>query len=139
MLKKIFWTTLLFATVVYGITAQDGLVNMVDGIINSVEGLQSSAAGTEGESLVFRVVNDTGFTVKNVFVCKAGEKNWGKNYLTNNLSKGQHITINLGVPPDDAALYNVRIIDVDGDAYTKYNLEIKRRDRISIGIGDMEF
>ena len=71
------------------------------------------------------IKNETGFTVKAAFICKAGESNWGDNLLENPLREGDRTAISID-SFDRNSNYNIRVQDVDGDFYTRKNIELKK-------------
>ena len=140
--KKKSITLLLLLVFVFSAGSQEDvgrLLNIVDGILNTAEEKLSSPSGSQDmESLSFIIVNNTGFTIRSIFVCKVNESNWGSNVLFNPLYNGQNVSINLEVL-DSTARYNIRLIDVDGDSYSKYNIALNTRSRVRVGIDDFEF
>ena len=87
----------------------------------------------------FTIRNDTGFTARNVFVRKAGETGWGENILSQPLYNGRSIFVRLGESFDASSLYSIRMVDIDGDVYAKYNIRIQEQSRIRIIIDDLEY
>ena len=114
-------------------------LDMAEGVVSTLEGLPSSAGGeNESGSVTLTIINSTDYPVKNIFICKAGESDWGKNFLSNNLQKGQSTSITIEIPAG-RQLYNVRMIDIDGDKYTSYNLDVRNRSRVRITNDHLEF
>ena len=142
-MRKRSFVLLMFLWVVFTVRAQDEtarLLNIVDGILNSAEEkLAPPSSAAETVSVTFQIVNETGFTIKNILICRAGEKDWGSNYLSGTLLNKQRATINFNQPLDGTVLYNIRMIDDDGDRYSKYDVKLNNRSVIRIGISDFEF
>jgi len=99
-----------------------------------------SPAGSEADlpSLVV-VINETGFTVKNVFISRVNDDNWGNNFLVNLLYNKESVTINMNQTPEGNNLYKIRLVDVDGDFYTKTNITLRERTTIRMRISDFEW
>ncbi|MDR1588277.1 MAG: hypothetical protein LBS57_12540 [Treponema sp.] len=88
----------------------------------------------------FYILNNTGFTVKNIYVCPANSENWGANIFTGAyLYNGQSVHVMPDQFPDGTRSYNIRLVDVDGDRYSKYDVEISDHDTVRIGIDDFDF
>ena len=141
MLKKSTLGLLLFAAVtVFAIAQSDQFwLNMADGIVSTLEGIPSNSdRNEESVTVTLPIINDTGYTVKSIFICKDGESDWGENFLSAMLPMGRAATITIDVPAGKQ-LYSIRMIDIEGDKYTQKNIDIKRRNRVKIGVGDLEF
>jgi hypothetical protein len=133
---------LLFGAVCIANSQDDAgrLLNLVDGLLNTAEGrLAAPADSPAAESIAFSVVNNTGFTIRNIFVCKSGDDNWGDNMLATPLLHGQRVTLTVNQPSDGTSQFNIRLIDVDGDRYTRLNVNLRARSTVRIGIGDFDF
>ena len=143
MSKKNIALFVFLCCTAFTVRAQDEtarLLNIVDGILNSAEEkLAPPSASADTVSVTFQIVNETGFTVKSILICRADDKDWGDNYLSGALLNKQRITINFNQPLDGTVLYNIRMIDEDGDRYSKYNVKLNNRSTIRIGISDFEF
>jgi len=143
MLHKKSFALLLFLMVAFAAMSQEDTTrfwNRVDGLLNTAEErLGPSPRNANEESPFFSIVNNTGFVIREVFVRKAGETSWGRNLLVQPLYNGQNISVRLDRSFDQTALYSVRMVDIDGDIYAQYDLAIKERTVIRMGIGDFEW
>ena len=142
MLKKLTLGLLLLGVVSVLATAQNDQfwLNMADGIVTTLEGFPSNLGREEDDNVIITlpIINDTGYTVKSIFICKDGESDWGENLLPAILPKGRPIIVTLEVAAGKQ-LYNIRMIDIEGDKYTRKNIDIKRRNRVTIREEDVEF
>ena len=100
------------------------------------EGRAASPDSTDAPS--FTIVNNTGFTIRNVFVSRAGNSDWGGNLLGSPLPSGQNASISMGHPLDGTTLYNIRLVDVDGDRFAKNNITLMSRSRVRVEISDFD-
>jgi hypothetical protein len=141
--KNVFFVLLISAS--FAAFPQDNttrFLNLLDDVLTAAveAGKTTPASGQAKEqNLSFSLINNTGYTVTNIFICMAGTDNWGNNILAAPLYNNQTIAINLALPLDEAGLYNIRMVDIDGDCYSKYNTKIGAYSSIKIGIGDLDF
>lgn len=120
--------------------ANRSLWNTIDGVLSTVEDrLAPPPRDTSEESPSFTIVNLTSFTAREIFIRRAGETGWGRNLLDQPLHHRRNISVGLDRLPDPNALYDVRLVDTDGDVYAQYGLAIRDRTVIRIGIGDLEY
>ena len=130
---------LLLLGVACTVSAQDDngrLLNMVDGILSTAE--ERLTRNPTGDFPTFTIINNTGFTIRTIYVCRSGSESWGSNVLNFPLYNGQNVSINMSQPLDGST-FNIRLIDVDGDLYSKYDVALKSRSVIRMGISDFEF
>jgi len=70
---------------------------------------------------VFLITNETGFTLKDLYVSTVDSEEWGKDLLKGNpLLNGETLTIPL--IQLESAIINIRGKDDEGDTYTVYNI-----------------
>ena len=84
----------------------------------------------------FTIQNNTTYVARRIFVRRAGNSDWGNNVLRERLSSGDSVTISLDHVPDGP--YSIRMVDVDGDTYSKNNIIISEGSTITIVIGDLD-
>jgi hypothetical protein len=122
-IKVVFLTLLLFTVITAN--SQEGQTESR----RRGEGRTRSLPRSEAESpekISIYIKNETGYTIKAVFICKAGENNWGDNLLENLLREGDRTTAISIDPFDSESKYDIHVQDVDGDFYTRRNIELKR-------------
>lgn len=143
MLKKNGFTLLLLVCAAFAAGSQEdtnSLWNRLDGLLNTAEErLSPPAAGAGVESPSFLIFNNTGYVVRSVFVRKTSDAAWGDNILPAPLYNGRSVVVSMDQSFDVTALYNIRMVDIDGDMYTKYGEKIGEHTTITIGIGDFEW
>ena len=143
MLKRKGIILLLFLVVAVTAHPQDEasrLLNRLDSFLSTAEErLATTPTGSVNESPNFFVVNNTGFTIRSIFVSRAENGIWGDNVLPHLLHNGQNASINPGLPLDGTTLYNIRLVDVDGDYFGQFNITLSPRTRVRIGIGDFQW
>jgi hypothetical protein len=81
-------------------------------------------------------LNKTGFTVKEVYVAHAQSEDWGSHVFQGHLYHGQTFLITLRAPLNNAEYYNSRVIDANGDHYSKYNVQISEYAVVEITIDE---
>ena len=77
-----------------------------------------TAASAQAQQVNLRIVNNTGYTIWYLYVSPSSSGSWGSDLLGNTvLPSGSefNLTVQNGVS------YDIRLIDEDGDSYTKYN------------------
>ena len=130
------------AFVLYSQDEASRLIELLSTTLNAAAeaGRASPANSSNPENPGFTVLNKTGFTVRNIFVCLAGVKEWGADIFSGGrLYSGESARITLNAPLSTANRYNIRLVDEDGDCYSKYNVEITEFAVIVITISDFEF
>ena len=135
LLKRISLVVIIGFGVMYAAGAQDGPNRQDPGKT------PSAPANADSEKISFSIQNDTGFTIKNIFVCRVDSSDWGNNVLVNPLYKqglyNKHSAlITIEKPKDSNTLYNIRLVDKDGDSYAKYNQKLSENITIKVGISD---
>jgi hypothetical protein len=86
----------------------------------------------------FYLLNKTGFTVKEVYVTQAQSDTWGANVFQGFLYSGQTVLITLRLPLSAADQYNIRLVDADGDHYSKYHVSITEYGMVEITINEYD-
>ena len=86
----------------------------------------------------FTIVNNTGYPIRDVFVRRA-DSDWAENTVVNTMHRGQRIIIRLDHALDGSQLYDIRLVERDGDGYAKYGLTLAANETVTIEVTDMEF
>ena len=77
------------------------------------------------------IVNNTGYSVQNIYISPTMAETWGQDRLTNqSLENGQSVTINLPHPLSITNEYDVLLNDSNGNAYEKFNVTVTANGRI---------
>ena len=85
---------------------------------------------------VFVVINETGFTLSNLYVSNMESEDWGKDLLKGNpLLNGESLTIPLAQL--ESMYLNVRGRDDEGDTYTVYGIDAEIED-IRINLNNID-
>jgi len=84
------------------------------------------------------IVNNTGYTIWYVYISPSTDSNWGPDRLgsTQTIRSGQSVTLN--IPDPTVTQYDIKVIDSDGDSYTKMNVRISANSRIVFTIDDFD-
>ena len=82
-----------------------------------------------------RIVNRTGFSVYYVYLSPSTDNGWGVDRLgADILTNGQ----TLYMPPLSGQLYDIRLVDVDGDTYTKYAVRLSSNQAVEFTFADID-
>jgi hypothetical protein len=84
------------------------------------------------------LTNKTGFILKEVYVTREEPGDWGANLFTGSLYNGQTVLITLKSPINAGEAYNIRVVDIDGDRYSKYGVQIAASGVVEITIGELD-
>ncbi|MDR3013097.1 MAG: hypothetical protein LBU70_07790 [Chitinispirillales bacterium] len=88
------------------------------------------------------ITNNTGYTIHHLYVIPITDDNWGTNWeddrLASNevLENGRSKTIHL--PLDFISNYDIRLIDENGNSYTKMNVLVTIGDLIEFVFDDID-
>lgn len=109
---------------------------------NKTTSTDNKSAGNEGGiTYSYDVVNNTGFTLVDVFVTPAETEHWGKDILPNDLFENGS-TIKVTIPPDygKTCLFDMKITDTQGGHITFTNIDICKIVKLQInGDGTFEY
>jgi len=73
---------------------------------------------------IVAIVNNTGFDCYEIYVKPASDQSWGSDLLGSEiLPNGETFRIRLTIPLGIADIYDIKIVDIDDDIYTKYRLQ----------------
>jgi hypothetical protein len=86
------------------------------------------------------IVNNTGYTVWYVYISQTASPEWGSDWLAANeiLNHGHAVTFNLQYPINVVNRYDIRLVDLDGDSYTKMNVLVTAGARIVFTFDDFD-
>jgi hypothetical protein len=112
------------------------LLNILDDVLSAAAELGNPIPPPKPDTPGFYLLNKTGFTVREVYIRPAHAADWGPGVFNGYLYKGQTALIPFEFPPGDEVRYHIRLVDVDGDFYSKYNIEIAEFSTIEMNISD---
>ena len=85
------------------------------------------------------IVNKTGYTVRYIYVRQTASDSWGGNVLgTPVLNTGYEVLVILPYPLDVATHYDIKLVDSDGDSYTKVDVLVTQNSGIVFIIDDID-
>lgn len=92
-----------------------------------------STDNSAGVTYSYDVVNNTGFTLVDVFVSPAETDHWGKDILPNDLFENGS-TIKVTIPPDygTTCMFDMKITDAEGGHITFTNIDICKLVKLKI-------
>jgi S1-C subfamily serine protease len=111
------------------------------------EGTQSAPSSTppgtaapSGGQASIRITNKTGYMIHYVQVSPSDSTTWGADRLGDDevLPNGQSISVRLSRPLNVMNTYDIRLIDSDGDTYSKMNVRLSQNQNIEFTIGDID-
>jgi hypothetical protein len=86
-----------------------------------------------------RIVNNTGYTVYYLYVSQTATDDWEEDVLGNDvLYNGQSVNVRLAYPLTVTNRYDIKMEDVDGDSYTKWNVLITPNATVEFTIRDLD-
>ena len=101
--------------------------------------IRPSTASNNSNLPTIRIINRTGYTVYYVYVSPNNSDYWEEDVLGSDvLRNGQSVTVRLPYPLSIRNRYDIRIIDLDGDTYTKWNVQITTNSSIEFTIRDID-
>jgi hypothetical protein len=105
--------------------------------VASPDGARYSAPAVNTELPQVRIVNNTGFLVYYMYVVASTAQYWGDDKLgRGTLSNGGSVSI--GLPSSNTNRYGIKLKDLDGDTYTKWNIPISNNQTITFTIQDLD-
>ncbi|HOB91136.1 MAG TPA: hypothetical protein PKM68_04080 [Bacillota bacterium] len=84
-----------------------------------------------------KIVNNTGYTIYHLYVSPATSSSWGDDLLGffGIIEDGEEYDTGI---PADATLYNIRLVDSDGDSYTQWDVDVSRSSTVQFTIWDID-
>jgi hypothetical protein len=114
------------------------ILNILDDVLSAAAELENPVSPPKPDAPGFYLLNKTGFTVREVYVRPDHAADWGSGVFNGYLYKGQTILVPFEFLPGDEARYHIRLVDVDGAVYSKYNVEISEYSTIEVSISDYD-
>jgi hypothetical protein len=145
MKKKGIFLLLSFMAAAFVFAQDEGsrLLDLLDSALEAAEGsrLAPSPVPSQGsaENSLFNILNKTGFTIKTIFISSEDSGAGETTIFNGNLYNDQSARINLNIPGSKTSRYKIRLVDADGDWYSKYDVDISASSVIVITISDFEF
>lgn len=91
-----------------------------------------SRAATEADSQDFTLYNQTGLTIKALYVSPHNSDDWQEDVLgRDTLGDGEDTTVTFD-RAEKAALWDIKLIDEDGREHTQYNLNLYKVSEITV-------
>ena len=116
---------------------QGNVKNMTQAIAATV---QIVSRETFTSTSTVRIANHTGYTVWFIFMSASNASDWEEDILGEDvLLHGQQVNIRLGTPLSRVNRYDIRMIDSDGDTYTKWNVPLTQNMLVEFTIVDLDF
>jgi hypothetical protein len=107
--------------------------------INDLDRKPGSGNGSVDSQQSVRITNNTGYTVYFSYVSRTSSNSWGQDVLGNDvLRSGQSVTVRLPSPLSVTNKSDIRLTDLEGDTYTKYNVTVTPNSAMEFTIRDMD-
>ena len=86
------------------------------------------------------IVNKTGYTIYFLYISRTDADGWEKDVLGESgiILDDDSFNLRLPYPISVANRYDIRLVDKDGDTYTKWNVLIKPNTEIIFAIDDID-
>jgi hypothetical protein len=86
------------------------------------------------------IVNNTGYTIYYIYVSPASDEEWGEESLGEEavLERDQSFTAALPFPLNQVNVYDICLVDEDGDRYYKWGLTVTNNARIVFTMDDLD-
>ena len=86
------------------------------------------------------IVNNTGFNIHRVYISPTTSAFWGQNQLDTRFSiaDNEEFRFTLPEPLRVISTYDIRLIDLDVDSYTRMNVQVSAGSRIVFTFGDFD-
>jgi hypothetical protein len=114
----------------------DRLLHILDDVLKAASEIENPLPPPRPEGPGFYLLNKTGFTIREVYIRRTGENEWGTNLIQAACYKGQTVFVSFTLSPDAGEQYSIRVVDVDGDYYSKYDLTIDMFATVEMSISD---
>ena len=83
-----------------------------------------SAKESSAQALTYQVINNTGFTLVDIYVSPAESNNWGSDILPNDLfENGATVTVNIPESFGQTCMFDMKITDTAGNFVTFTNID----------------
>jgi len=116
------------------------LEQLIDSHLNGMTNNSTQPNTTDNRPLI-TIINNTGYTVWYVYVTPSTADHWGDDLLRPDqvLRNGESVSIRLGQQLSVVNRYDIQLIDLDGDSYTKWDIIITPNARITFIFDDIDW
>lgn len=102
--------------------------------------LRDAALGTAGEAKLsdtIEILNNTGYTIYHLYMTPATSTDWGDDLLGvfEIIQDGQKYDTGIA---SDSTLYDIRLVDSDGDSYTQWDVDVSQSNTVQFTIWDLD-
>ncbi|MCL2444235.1 MAG: caspase family protein [Treponema sp.] len=86
------------------------------------------------------IVNNTGYLVYFLYISPTSSDTWGQDMLASNqtLPTGQSVSVRLPQPLSANNRYDIQLVDLDGDTYTRYNELLTNNRQVTFTFADFD-
>ncbi|MDR2542350.1 MAG: hypothetical protein LBC80_02740 [Treponema sp.] len=94
---------------------------------------------TSDEIPTITIQNNTGYEILHVYISPSANDQWGYNWLPPDvvLNNNEYTAFTLHYPLNVHTRYDIRLQDIDGDSYTKRNINVSRERQIIFVFSDI--
>jgi hypothetical protein len=105
---------------------QNIVFNIADIDLGNLQPTQTQPLPNTSGTPSVRIFNRTGYHVWYAYVSPSSSSEWGRDVLGDDvLMNGENVTVRLSRPLDPQHKYDIRLVDSDGDTYTKMGVDIR--------------
>ena len=113
-------------------------------IILKLTGVSESLTGPSynpQEVPTITIVNNIGYEVREVYISPSEHDHYGSNWLVSDqvLNDTENATFTLFEPLGTYRLYDIRLVDLDGDTYTRFRVDIARNRQIIFTFSNIDY
>ena len=102
--------------------------------------ISASAASSSNNQSSITIANRTGYRIDYIYISPSTSDSWGEDFLgsSETLVNNQSATFRLPEPLNVTNRYDIRVIDLDGDSYTKMNVLVTQNMTIEFTFNDFD-
>ena len=94
-----------------------------------------SSSSSSSQRILINIVNNTGNQINSLAISASGNDSWGDFYSTSLRNGG---TLNLEYTYHTGSNFNIRLRDINGNTYSKYNIRIFNEIRVDFTRSDRD-
>ena len=97
-----------------------------------------ACSGNKNPSIT--IANNTGYPVSEVYISQTASEYWGNNLVRRgNMADGASSDFRLPFAIDVVNRYDIRLVDTDGDTYTRKNVLVSSGESLAFTFADFDF
>ena len=106
---------------------------------NASSSVPQSAPSSHPQRASVTLINNTGYTIYYVYISETASSSWGSDLLRSDQVVRNRESVTLDLPNPRASQYDIRLVDADGDQYTKMDVTVRAGSRLEFTISDIRY